>query len=78
MRVSPHPGLDHVALGVSLPVVGVLEWAIITAVTVAHVRRQAAQPWSLNLTRVLGGQIATVPVVLAGLLLSIKVSGSLY
>ena len=72
------PGLDHVALGVSLLVVGVLEWAIITAVTVAGVRQQTAQPRSWNLTRLVAGQIATVPVVVAGVLLIINVSGSLY
>lgn len=72
------PGLDHVALGVSLLVVGVLEWAIVSAVTVTGARQPTAQPRSWNLTRVVAGQIATVPVAVAGLLLLVNASGALY
>ena len=38
------PGLNHVALGMSLLVVGVLEWAIVTAVSVTGARQQTAEP----------------------------------
>jgi modulator of FtsH protease len=72
------PGLNHVALGVSLLVVGVLEWAIVTAVSVTGARQQTAEPWSWNLARVIYVQIATIPVAVAGLLLLINASGALY
>jgi hypothetical protein len=54
------PDLGRVGVGVGLLVAGTLEWAIITAVTVAGIRQPTAQPWHWNLTRVVGGQIATV------------------
>jgi hypothetical protein len=72
------PGLNHVALGVSLLVVGVLEWAIVTAVSVTGARQQTAEPLSWNLARVIYVQIATIPVAVAGLLLLINASGALY
>jgi modulator of FtsH protease len=70
--------LNHVALGVSLLVVGVLEWAIVTAVSVTGARQQTAEPRSWNLARVIYVQIATIPVAVAGLLLLINASGALY
>jgi modulator of FtsH protease len=70
--------LNHVALGVSILVVGVLEWAIVTAVSVNGARQQTAEPLSWNLARVAYVQIATIPVAVAGLLLLINVSGALY
>ena len=72
------PGLNRVALGVSLLVVGVLEWAIVTAVSVTGARQQTAEPRSWNLARVIYVQIATIPVAVAGLLLLINASGALY
>ena len=72
------PGLNHVALGVSLLVVGVLEWAIVTAVSVTGARQQTAEPRSWNLARVIYVQIATIPVAVAGLLVLINASGALY
>jgi hypothetical protein len=72
------PGLGRVGVGVGLLVAGTLEWAIITAVTVAGIRQPTAQPWHWNLTRVVGGQIATVPIALAGVLMLLDVSGALY
>ena len=72
------PGLNHVALGVSLLVVGVLEWAIVTAVSVTGARQPTAEPRSWNLARVIYVQIATIPVAVAGLLLLINGSGALY
>ena len=72
------PGLNHVALGVSLLVIGVLEWAIVTAVSVTGARQQTAEPRSWNVARVVYVQIATIPVAVAGLLLLINASGALY
>ena len=72
------PGLNHVALGASLLVVGVLEWAIVTAVSVTGARQQTAEPRSWNVARVIYVQIATIPVAVAGLLLLINTSGALY
>ena len=72
------PGLNHAALGVSLLVVGVLEWAIVTAVSITGARQQTAEPRSWNLARVIYMQIATIPVAVAGLLLLTNGSGALY
>jgi hypothetical protein len=72
------PGLHHVALGVSVLVVGVLEWAIVTAVSVTGARQPTAEPRSWNIARVIYVQIATIPVAVAGLLLLIDTSGALY
>jgi modulator of FtsH protease len=72
------PGLNRVTLGVSLMVVGVLEWATVTAVSVSGARQQTAEPRSWNLARVIYVQIATIPVAVAGLLLVINASGALY
>ena len=72
------PGLNDVALGVSILVVGVLEWVIVTAVSVTGARQQTAEPRSWNLARVIYMQIATIPVAVAGLLLLINASGALY
>ena len=66
------------ALGVSLLVVGVIEWAVVTAVSVTGARQQTAQPRSWNLARVVYVQIATVPVAVAGVLLLVNASGALY
>ena len=66
------------ALGVSLLVVGVLEWAIVTAVSVTGARQPTAEPRSWNVARVIYVQIATIPVAVAGLLLLINASGALY
>jgi len=72
------PGLNHVALGVSLLVIGVLEWAIVTAVSVTGARQKTAEPRSWNVARVVYVQIATIPVAVAGLLVLINASGALY
>ena len=72
------PGLNHVALGASLLVVGVLEWAIVTAVSVTGARQETAEPRSWNLARVVYVQVATIPVAVAGLLLLINASGAVY
>ena len=72
------PGLNQVSLGVSLLVVGVLEWAIVTAVSVNGARQPSAEPRSWNLARVIYVQIASIPVVVAGLLLLTNASGGLY
>jgi hypothetical protein len=72
------PGLNHVAVSVSVLVVGVLERAIVTAVGVSGARRPTAEPRSWNLARVFYVQIATIPVAVAGLLLLINASGAPY
>jgi modulator of FtsH protease len=72
------PGLNHVALGVSFLVVGVLEWGIVTAVSVTGARQPTAEPRSWKLARVIYVQIATIPVAVAGFLLLINASGALY
>ena len=72
------PGLNRLALGASLLVVGVLEWAIVTAVSVTGARQQTAEPRSWNVARVVYVQIATIPVAVAGLLVLINASGALY
>jgi modulator of FtsH protease len=72
------PGLDRVALGVSLLLVGGLEWAIVTAVSVTGARQQTAEPRSWNVARVAYVQIATIPVAVAGFLVLINASGALY
>jgi modulator of FtsH protease len=72
------PGLNHVALGMSLLAVGVLEWAIVTAVSINGARQQTAEPRSWNVARVVYVQIATIPVAVAGLLLLANASGALY
>ena len=72
----PHQSV--VALGIELLVTGIAVWAILLALVVPALRTPGGQPASWRATRVVSTQLASVPVILAGVALIGWLPGGLY
>ena len=65
-------------VGVELLVVGALLWAGPLLLQNTHFKRNPNQPWSWILSRVILGQLATIPFAVAGLSILTGFPGGLY
>jgi modulator of FtsH protease len=70
------PGQSRVALGAELAGVGAAAWGIVTVIHV-RLRRHGATPMH-RWTRVLAGQLASLPALVAGASLLFRAGGGLY
>ena len=76
------PAIGRTGLGVALGIVGAVVWLVVTRAAVASLPSrsgEAAQgPAGSSVTRVLLGQLATVPLIVAGFTLLVGSGGGLF
>jgi hypothetical protein len=72
------PGQSRVALGAELVAVAAVAWAIVTAVHARLRRHRAVQTPAQRRARIVAGQVATLPAVVAGASLLAHAGGGLY
>jgi hypothetical protein len=72
------PGQSRVALGAEMLIIGAAAWAAVTATHLRLRRHRARQTPVQRRTRIVAGQLASLPAVIAGASLLVHAGGGLY
>jgi hypothetical protein len=72
------PGQSRIALGAELTTIGAAAWAAVTATRVRLRRHQTPTTPAQRRVRIVAGQLATLPALVAGASLLVQAGGGLY